>query len=74
MDKHEKNKILTRTRRRFAESNTTMPPEEMRGWNGNNGGVTISSTPNELESSFRIRVERSCWINNNENDKLVMGL
>jgi len=30
MDKQEKNKILTRTRRRFEESNITMPPEEMK--------------------------------------------
>ena len=28
MDKHEKNKVLTRTRRRFEESNNTMPPEQ----------------------------------------------
>ena len=38
MDKHEKNKVLTRTRRRVDESNITLPPEEKREWNGKNEG------------------------------------
>ena len=37
MNKHEKNKVPTRTRRRVEESNITMPPEEMREWNERNG-------------------------------------
>ena len=51
------------------ESNMTMPWEEMKEWNGMNGGKQ------DLERArLQQMLERSCWINNNEKSKLVVGL
>ena len=38
MDKPRKEHDPDKIRRWVEESNITMPPEEMRGWNGMNGG------------------------------------
>ena len=52
------------------ESNITMPPEEMREWNGMNGGEKQG-----LERARLLQMlERSCWKTNNEKSKLVVGL
>ena len=46
-----------------------MPPEEMKEWNETNGGKQ------DLERArLQQMLERSCWIINNEKDKLEVGL
>ena len=51
------------------EHNITMPPEEMKKWNGMNGGKL------DLERArLQEMLERSNWIINNETNKLVVGL
>ena len=51
------------------ESNITMPPEEMKEWNGKNGGKL------DLERArLQEMLERNCWIIHNEKHKLVVGL
>ena len=48
------------------ESNITMPPEEMKEWNGMNGGKQ------DLERArLQEMLERSCWIINNERISLL---
>ena len=51
------------------KKNITMPPEEMKEWNGMNGGKQ------DLERAhLQQMLERSCWKTNNEKNKLVVGL
>ncbi len=46
--------------------NITMPPEEMKEWNGMNGGKL------HLERArLQEMLERSCWIINNERTSLL---
>ena len=46
-----------------------MPPEEMKEWNGMNGGK------HDLERAcLQEMLERSCWKINHEKNKLVVGL
>ena len=48
------------------EHNITMPPEEMKEWNGMNRGKQ------GLESArLQQMLERICWINNNERIRLL---
>ena len=48
------------------ESNMTKPPEEMKEWNGMNGGKQ------DLERARLQQIlEQSCWINNNERISLM---
>ena len=46
-----------------------MPPEEMKEWNGMNEGKQ------DLEGArLHQKLEQSCWVINNEKDKLDMVL
>ena len=48
------------------EHNITMPLEEMKKWNGMNGGKL------DLERArLQEKLEWSCWINNNERISLL---
>ena len=79
MDKHEKNKILTRTRRRFEESNITMPPEQKnRSWIVGKERIEkkmTTSATNELGKHPSKKVITELLEKpNNETNKLVVGL
>ena len=69
MDRHEKNKVLTRTRRNVEDSTITMPLEQKKEWNG------MNEVKQDLEGArLQQQLEQSCWKTNNEKSKLVVGL
>ena len=51
------------------KSNITMPPEEMKEWNGKNEGKQDLG-----RARLQQRLERSCWKTNNEKNNLDMVL
>ena len=66
MDKHGKEHDLDKTRRWVKESDNTMPPEEIKEWNGMNGGKQ------DLERAhLQEMLEWSCWIINNKRISLL---
>ena len=58
--------IFDKTRRLVELSNITMPPEEMKEWNGMNGGKQDLG-----RARLQQMLERSCCINNNERISLL---
>ena len=76
MGRHEKNMLLTTREyeRKTKHHNASVRRKKKNIIERMDKKRTTSDTKELEKGILRIRVERSCWKNNNEKSKLVVGL